>query len=91
MSIAKKIEEIIQAEFSPQHLEVINESHLHVGHAGHDGTNDSHFKLIIVSDVFDGRSRVARERMVSKSLKPLFESGLHALSLTLYCAEEYLK
>lgn len=90
MSVEKQIKNKIQDCFDPVHLEVINESDKHIGHAGHDGTGESHFKLIIVSDVFDGHGRVQRQRLVNKALSEVFEAGLHALSLRLYTPSEYL-
>ena len=83
MSISSEIERIIRAEFDPVHFELINDSDKHVGHAGHDGSGDSHFTLIVVSSSFDEVSRVQRSRMVYAVLDGLFSQGLHALSLKL--------
>ena len=89
MSIASEIKRIVQEKFEPTHFELINESDLHKGHAGHDGSGDSHFKLIIVSKAFFEHNRVQRSRQVYSLLNPLFDKGLHALSLKLYTPEEY--
>jgi len=90
MSISKEIEDIIREKFAPEHFELINESDLHIGHAGHDGGGNSHFKLIVVSSVFGGYNRVQRHRLVNDALKPLFYKGLHALSLKIYSPDEYV-
>lgn len=89
MSIAKEIEDILRPALNPTHLEIINESDKHVGHAGHDGSGDSHFKLIVVSIRFQNLSRVDRGRLVNSFLSPLFSKGLHALSFTLKTPEEF--
>ena len=83
MTITDLIKQIVNEELKPEHFELINESNKHIGHAGHDGSGESHFKLIIVSDVFDGCNRVQMHRIVNKLLNPLFAKGLHALSLEL--------
>ena len=89
MSISSEIERLIQEKFEPTHFELINESDLHKGHAGHDGSGDSHFKLIIVSNAFDACNRVQRSRLVYSVLNPLFEKGLHALSFDAMTPEEF--
>jgi len=80
MSIQEQIEERLVSNFSPEFLEVKNQSHLHAGHAGDDGSGESHFKLIIQSDILNAEARVARERMVHKALGDLM-GKIHALSV----------
>lgn len=75
------IKQKLEAAFSPDSLEVINESHLHAGHAGDDGSGQTHFRVIVVSPVFNGHSRLARHRLVNQALEGAFQSGLHALSI----------
>jgi BolA protein len=89
MTISAQIRQAIEGNLFPEHFEVINESHKHVGHAGHDGSGESHFKLIIVSTHFEGYNRIARHRMVYDLLGPLFSKGLHALSLKTLSPSEY--
>lgn len=91
MQISKEIQRIIEEKFAPEHFELINESDYHKGHAGHDGSGQSHFKLIVVSPVFAEHNRVQRHRVVNDSLKALFSQGLHALTLKLYSPDEYNK
>lgn len=88
MSIEALIKQKITESLKPEQLELVNESHKHVGHAGHDGSDDSHFKLMVVSSEFDGCSRIQRHRIITKILKPLFDKGLHALSLDLKSPSE---
>lgn len=75
--------ELLTKAFSPTRLEVINESHLHAGHAGgsHDGSGETHFRVRIMSPVFEGQMRLARHRAVNDALAGQFDKGLHALAI----------
>jgi BolA protein len=70
--------------FAPVALEVLNESHMHAGPA-----TESHFKVVVVSDAFDGVALVARHRMVNEALRPQLQAGLHALSILPYTPAEW--
>lgn len=65
---------------APQHLEVIDESHLHLGHAGAK-TGKGHFAVIIEAEAFNGLSRLAQHRLVFDTLGDLMETDIHALRL----------
>ncbi len=82
MSIRDSLERKISETLNPETLEIVDESHLHAGHAGARPGGDSHFKVLIVADAFDGKSRVDRQRLVNGLLADEFAAGLHALSLT---------
>ena len=73
----------IQAELSaallPVSLEVQDDSHLHAGHAG--AREGRHFSVRIVSERFNGLSRVARHRLVYAALQALIPRGIHALAI----------
>ncbi len=69
----------LNAAFAPDGLTVENESERHHGHA-HAGS-DTHFRVTIVSLVFEGKSRVERHRMVNDALAIELEGGLHALAI----------
>ncbi len=88
MTIRDSLERKIAEALRPKALEIIDESHLHAGHAGARAGGDSHFKVLIVAEVFDGRSRVDRQRLVNELLADEFAAGLHALSLTTLTPEE---
>ena len=75
----------------PLGLEITNDSARHHGHAGDNGSGESHFSITLVSAVFMGQTRVARERMVHALLADEFASGLHAVSLQLRTPEEAAK
>ncbi len=76
-----EMEALLTAAFSPLHLAVINDSDSHRGHAGHDGSGESHFTVEIVADAFAGQSRVNRQRMVNKALGDLPGQRIHALAI----------
>jgi BolA protein len=68
----------LQSAFAPESLEVIDEGHLHIGHAG-EGTG--HFRVRIASAAFDGKTRVQQHRMVYDALADLMGNGIHALAI----------
>ena len=80
MSLEQKIYKKLDAALQPQSLEVINQSHLHAGHAGDDGSGESHFKIVIQSDHLNILGYVGREREVHKILCDEMKI-IHALSL----------
>lgn len=81
MSITPSIKEKLEANLEPLALEIKNESDKHVGHAGHDGSGESHFHIEIVSSHFEGKNRIERQRMVYDILKSELNGQIHALSL----------
>ena len=90
-TVADKITDIITRDFAPTHIEVINESHKHKGHSGDNGTGESHFKLIVVSTVFAGKSRVQQHKMVYNALETLMHAPIHALSITTKTPDTIIK
>ena len=87
MSIQQLIENKISTHLSVEHLEVINESHLHAGHA-HGGV-DTHFKVILVSSDFNGKRKVARQQTVYQVLAELINNPVHALAMQTMTPEEW--
>lgn len=81
MAMADQIREKLQAALSPTHLEVINESHMHAGHAGSPGTGESHFRVRIESPAFQGLSRLAMHQQINRLLKEELEASIHALAI----------
>lgn len=80
MTVKDDIEARLISAFAPDQLEVVNESHLHAGHAGDDGSGASHFRIMIRAGVFAGMTRVARHRAVHLALGDL-NSRVHAIAL----------
>lgn len=79
---AQALTQRLQERLNPVWLEVLDES---ASHAGHVGANDSglgtHFRVRIQSDVFTGKSRVSRHRLVYDALQEFIDQGLHALAI----------
>jgi BolA protein len=82
MQIADRMRRKIEDALAPAQLEIIDDSHRHAGHAGHDGQGESHFRVRIVAEAFEGRSRVERQRLVYDLLAAELKDRVHALSLT---------
>lgn len=81
MSRQEEIRAALEAAFAPRALDVINESHQHAGHAGHDGSGESHFRVKIAAEAFGDMSRVARHRAVHAALGKDLVGAIHALAL----------
>lgn len=79
--VAAEIHALLTAAFTPQHLAIINDSHQHAGHHGHDGTGETHFTIEIVADAFASQNRVNRQRMVNKALGDIPGQRVHALAI----------
>jgi BolA family transcriptional regulator, general stress-responsive regulator len=67
--------------FAPDELKVVDESHLHKGHAGHRPGGESHFRVKITAAAFAGKSRLAAHRMVYAALADEIAGGVHALAI----------
>ncbi len=79
--LATEIETLLIAAFAPTRLAVINDSDHHHGHAGHDGSGESHFTVEIESAAFVGVSRVNRQRLVNQALGDIPGQRVHALAI----------
>ena len=71
----------LQEAFTPESLQVVDESHLHEGHAGHRPSGETHFRVHIVSPAFKGKSRVERHRMINATLAAELAGSVHALAI----------
>ncbi|NQV44126.1 MAG: BolA family transcriptional regulator [Rhodospirillales bacterium] len=89
LSVAERMELLLREAFSPSHLEVIDESALHAGHAGANPGGESHFRVVIVSDRFAETGRVQRQQLVYGVLDEMIKDGIHALSMVTSTPEEY--
>lgn len=80
MNRVERIRAALQAAFAPRQLEVEDDGHRHIGHAGaRDGRG--HFNVVIVSDAFTGMGALARHRAVYAALGEMMRSDIHALSI----------
>lgn len=81
MSVANDIKRKLEAAFAPDRLEVVNDSHRHAGHAGDDGSGESHFNVLIRASAFADMNRIALHRAVHAALGPELLGRIHALAL----------
>lgn len=91
MSRAERIRKSLTDALLPSRLEVTDDSAHHAGHAGASPEGETHFGVFVVSDKFEGESRVARQRMINDALKAEFETGLHALAIKAVTPDEAAK
>ena len=73
------IRECLEKTLNPTELEIVDDSHLHVGHSGHGGAG--HFQVHIVSEKFNGLATLARHRLVYSALESMMQTEIHALSI----------
>jgi BolA family transcriptional regulator, general stress-responsive regulator len=76
------------ATLAPQHIEIIDDSALHAGHAG-ARSGGGHYRLTIVSDAFSGQNIVARHRAIFQALGDLMTTRVHALSINAKSPDEF--
>ncbi len=81
MSTQEKIAQILRQTVAATVVEVEDESALHVGHAG-AASGGGHYRVMVVSPLFEGKSLVARHRMVYDALATEMQRTIHALALT---------
>jgi len=72
----------LQEAFAPDHLEVIDESDQHVGHAGHQG-GGRHFAIVISGDVFQGNTKIEAHRQIYALFADMIPDNIHALRITI--------
>ena len=85
MKIQQEIEQQLTAAFTPAHLEVANESHMHSVPAN----SETHFRVVLVSVLFEGKRQVARHQQVYGALSDQLEGPVHALALHTYTPDEW--
>lgn len=88
MTVRDRIEAKLTQAFAPQRLEVIDESHLHAGHAGARPEGETHFRVRVVSSAFSGVGRVDRHRKVNALLAEELAGPVHALAIDARSPEE---
>ncbi|RLT97336.1 BolA family protein [Ketobacter sp.] len=83
--VQQAIETKLHAELQPSLLEVVNESHMH----SVPPNSETHFKVVVVSDLFSGKRSVARHQMIYKTLSEEVAGPVHALAIHTYTSEEW--
>lgn len=88
MRVEPVMRQKLEDALKPSRLDIIDESHRHAGHGGHNPDGESHFKVEIVSEAFVGKSRVDRHRMVNALLAEELAGRVHALALVTLTKDE---
>ncbi|WP_029075540.1 BolA family protein [Kaistia adipata] len=81
MNTKERIAQALTSALSPQSLDVIDESHLHKGHAGSRPEGETHFRVRITAEAFRGKSRVDMHRTINSILADELAAGVHALAI----------
>jgi len=81
MKVQQSITEKLKATFSPDSLNVVDESHQHEGHSGHRPGGETHFRVFIVAPAFTGKTRLERHRMINQALATELAGRVHALAI----------
>ena len=85
MVVQQEIQQILSEQFQPAVLEVVNESHMH----SVPPNSETHFKVVLVTDAFEGKRKVARHQAVYAALADQLQGPVHALALHTYTASEW--
>lgn len=85
MGVQSLIQSKIEAAMATEVLEVENESHMHSGPA-----QESHFRLVVVSNAFENKPLLARHRLINKLLSEELNAGVHALAMHTFTPEEWI-
>jgi BolA protein len=88
MTTEARIREKLLQALRPTRLDIVNESHLHAGHRDAPGTGESHFRVLVVSTAFAGKSRLDRHRLVNDALAAELKGSVHALAIRAYAPGE---
>ena len=88
MSVAETIRGKLEEAFRPTRLDIVDQSHLHLGHAGAPDGGESHFRVGISTSAFEGKNRVERQRLVYACLADELAGQVHALSVSAKTPDE---
>jgi BolA protein len=86
--VAREIEQRLRTALAPTNLAVINDSARHHGHAGDDGSGESHFTVEIEAPIFAGMGRLERQRAVNAALGDLMKARIHAMAIKARAPDE---
>jgi BolA family transcriptional regulator, general stress-responsive regulator len=89
LSVAEQLADRLRQGLSPTHLDVVDFSAAHAGHAGARAGGESHFSVTVVAEAFAGRSRLERQRLVYGAAADLMQETVHALTITAFTPAEY--
>eukprot|EP01012_Entosiphon_sulcatum_P031361 TRINITY_DN3945_c0_g1_i2.p2 TRINITY_DN3945_c0_g1~~TRINITY_DN3945_c0_g1_i2.p2 ORF type:complete len:115 (+),score=19.90 TRINITY_DN3945_c0_g1_i2:37-381(+) len=93
--VFSRISDKVTTALNPKHLELVDDSHKHRGHAAtrdpRYASGESHFNLLVVSEAFEGKSLIQRHRLVNSVLAEELSGPVHALQLTTRTPTEWQK
>lgn len=81
LRVARELRRRLEADLRPDRLEIEDQSARHAGHAGARPGGETHFRVVVVSPAFAGRSRLERQRLVYAAAGDLMRDDVHALSV----------
>jgi BolA family transcriptional regulator, general stress-responsive regulator len=84
-----RLQRKLEGSLRPIFMEIKDDSARHIGHAGHDPRGETHFIVTVVSDAFEGLSKVERHRLVYAAVSEEMAERVHALSLRTLSPKEY--
>ncbi len=87
MNRPQRIHELLAAGLATDSIEIVDESHLHAGHAG-AASGGGHYRIRVVSARFEGVNKVGRHRLVYDCLREMMQKDIHALAMTLLTPSE---
>jgi len=87
----QKIQKILREKFSASTVSVIDQSHLHAGHSEAKISSGGHYSILVVAQVFKGKTTLERHRMIYQALLEELKTEIHALAIQAYTAEEYIQ
>ncbi len=87
MNRPQRIHELLAAGLATDAIEIVDESHLHAGHAG-AASGGGHYRLRVISTRFEGVNKVGRHRLVYDCLREMMQKDIHALAMTLLTPSE---
>ncbi|MBN9413385.1 MAG: BolA family transcriptional regulator [Candidatus Paracaedimonas acanthamoebae] len=90
-SLRDKLQHLLSKEFNPEHLEIIDETDKHKNHLNTPHTKETHFRILIVSEIFQSMNRIERHRCIMSLFEQDFKAHLHALSIKAFTPNEYQK
>lgn len=88
MNIPQKIENILREKLSVSTVSVLDQSHLHAGHSEAKISSGGHYSIIVVADVFKGKTTLERHRMIYQALAEELKTSIHALAIKAHSPEE---
>jgi BolA protein len=91
MSVAATIRQRLEQALGPTRLEIVDESRLHAGHNPDARAGETHFRVLVVSPAFAGKSRLARHRLVNELLADQLAGKVHALGIRAYAPDEAIR